>query len=675
MGAFEALDVGIFFGVHPRERKTLFRRGDLSNFKPMLPPGPRRSLSFGPPGLRSLVLTAAVTALLGLFWWLAVSASRVKSQTSDELPHIAAGYAYDRFGDFRIQPENGNLPQRLYGLPGLAAGARFPLDAERWSVSQYWHLAWDYFYALDNPTDRIVQQARSINALIGAALGLLIFLLARARFGDAGGLLALGFYVLAPNFLAHSALATSDVCATFFLTLSPWLFWRHLEKRDWPSGALAGLVSGLTLVAKFNGLLLAPIYALLIIADVWLRADSSARIRRLITGFALAVAQAAAGIFVVWAFFNFRFSGRGPGMPELISYSWAWAEMFPSLGAKRVVIEAALRWHLMPEAWLYGLTNVLAGETVRPAFLAGEHSQRGWWQFFPTLFVTKTPLALLGAFLLALGAGVFAWRRASALTRQAWLVAACPLSVTALVVWGTALLSHLNIGDRHILAIFPPLFVALGILASRRLLIVALALLAGHAAASFAIRPHYLAYFNALAGGPENAYRLFSDSSLDWGQDLPTLRTWLASSRHPGEKFYLGYFGSAWAPHYGVRPDYFLPTANYIVRPPQVPYALEPGLYCISATVLNEVYSIHRGPWTSDQEAKWQRWRTVPPTRDEFSEFDLLRFARLCKFLQLRPTDANAGYSILIFRLSAAELRSALEGPVTGAYHLRALGR
>jgi 4-amino-4-deoxy-L-arabinose transferase-like glycosyltransferase len=623
-----------------------------------------------------LPVALAVAALLVLFWWLAVSASRVKSQTSDELPHIAAGYVFDRFGDFRMHPENGILPQRLFGLPGLAADARFPLDAERWSVSRYWQLAWDYFYALDNPTDRLVQQARSLNALLGAALGLVIFLLARLRFGAAGGLLALGFYVLAPNFLAHSALATSDVCAALFLTLAPWLFWRHLEKRDVPSGLLAALASGLTLVAKFNGLLLAPIYALLIVADAWLRAGptTTARVRRAAANFALATLQAAAGIAIIWAFFNFRFSARGPGTPELLRFSWTWEEMLPALGLKRIVVETALRWHLMPEAWLYGLTNVLAGETARPSFFAGEHSQRGWWQFFPALFLTKTPLALLGALLLALGAGLFAWRRAAAAPRRAWLLAACPLAVTPLVVWAVALRSNLNIGDRHILAVYPALFVGLGILATRRWLLgAALALLAGHAAASFAIRPHYLANFNSLAGGPAHAHRLFVDSCLDWGQDLPSLRTWLAGHRRPGEKFYLGYFGSAWPPHYGVRPDHFLPAINYIVRPPHTPYLLEPGLYAVSATLLAEVYSSDRGPWTPALEQRWQAFRHTPPTADNYAEFDQLRFSRLSKYLQTRPHDALVAYTILVHRLTADDLRAALEGPVTGAYWMRPL--
>jgi 4-amino-4-deoxy-L-arabinose transferase-like glycosyltransferase len=634
----------------------------------MPPPGPRRppfSALSRPPSL-AFVTALAVAALLTLFWWLAVSASREKSQTSDELPHLAAGYAYNRFGDFRFQPENGNLPQRLHGLAGLAAEARFPTDTRFWNHSAVWQIGWDYLYGLDNPTDRIVQNARALNALFGVALGLLIFFLARAQFGDIGGLLALGFYTFAPNFLAHSALATSDVCAAFFLTLAPWLFWRHLGQRTLASGLLAGLATGLTLVAKFNGVLLAPIFALLGVADLWLHARSPeiAATRRLAANVALALAQAAAGLLVIWAFYNFRYSASAPGTPEFLSFSWDGSAILDSLGAKRPIVETALRWHLLPEAWLQGFAFVLASESARAGFFAGEHSQYGWWQFFPTLFLTKTPLATLGALLLALLAGIFALRRAAPTARRAALVAACPLAVTAAVVGFTALRSHLNIGDRHILALYPTLFVALGLLATRRtLLAAALVLLVGQAAASFSARPHYLASFNSLIGGPAHAYRLFVDSSLDWGQDLPSLRAWLSGHRRPDEKIYLGYFGNAWPPHYGVRPDHFLPSASYIVRPPHLPYPLEPGLYCISATTLAEVYSDYRGAWNPAREQLWQGFLKTPPTAENYQTFDELRFARLCKHLQLREPNANAGHSILIYRLTPADLSAALESP------------
>ncbi len=633
---------------------------------------------------RDVVTTAAATALLAAFWWLAVSASITKSHTSDELPHITAGYAFDRFGDFRMHPENGVLPQRLFGLPVLAENVRFPMDDLRWRHSTYWQLGWDFFYALNNPLDWIVLTARAVNALFGVALGLFLFLVGRAWFGRAGGLLTLTFFAFSPQFLAHAGLATSDLAAATMLTLAPWFFWRHLERRDLASGLLAGAMSGLALVAKFNGVLLAPIYAVLALADAWLRVAPRApgsggagavRARRVAVNFALAGVQGVAAVVTIWAFFNFRFSARGPGTPELVQFAWSWSEMLGALGWKRGIVEAMLRWQLLPEAWLYGLTNVLAGEAARPAFFAGEHSLHGWWQFFPALVLFKTPLAFLAAIVAALAVGLAALRQATPDDRRAWLRRAAPLLVSALVVWGIALRSHLNIGDRHILAIYPVLFVGVGLLATqRRLVWPGAAFAAGAVVASTSIRPHYLAAFNALAGGPAKAYQLFVDSSLDWGQDLPALRGWLETHRRPGEKLNLGYFGSAWPPHYGVRPHHFLPTPTYIVSPPLVPYDYEPGLYAISATVLAEVYGPFRGPWTAEREATYQTLRRqVTPTSPsaDYAPYDRLRFARVCKFLQTRAPDGFAGYSILLFRLSADDLRGALDGPVTGAHRVR----
>ena len=171
-------------------------------------------------------------------------------------------------------------------------------------------------------------------------------------------------------------------------------------------------------------------------------------------------------------------------------------------------------------------------------------------------------------------------------------------------------------------------------------------------------RPAYGAYDQPIGGGPDRAYRLVVDSSLDWGQDLPGLSAWLRTHRGKDEKLYLSYFGNAWPPHYGVRPTVFLPAVNF-VTPPLQPYELEPGLYCISATSLAEVYSGFSGPWREEWE---QALRAGPGDYDRFAR---LRFSRLCKYLQARAPDANAGHSILIYRLSAAELDAAcLRGPV-----------
>ncbi|MFG0334682.1 MAG: hypothetical protein ACF8TS_15100, partial [Maioricimonas sp. JB049] len=46
---------------------------------------------------------------------------------------------------------------------------------------------------------------------------------------------------------------------------------------------------------------------------------------------------------------------------------------------------------------------------------------------------------------------------------------------------------------------------------------------------SLRVYPHQLAYFNELAGGPENGWRHLLGSNLDWGQDFLFLARWLDS--------------------------------------------------------------------------------------------------------------------------------------------------
>ena len=66
---------------------------------------------------------------------------------------------------------------------------------------------------------------------------------------------------------------------------------------------------------------------------------------------------------------------------------------------------------------------------------------------------------------------------------------------------------------------------------------------------SQSIRPHYLAYFNPL-WGPQKAYRLAVDSSLDWGQDLFALRDELRARNV--ERLSIAYFGMTRACEHGL---------------------------------------------------------------------------------------------------------------------------
>ena len=641
------------------------------------------------PSAAFLVALAVLCALLHAV--LAVTASAGKSTTADEIAHLTAGLAYNTRGDYRLQPENGNLPQRLAALPLTLAGCTLPsADSDVWKVAEVWNYGHRFFYESGLSTDEFLFLGRAMIALVSAATGLLVFIWSRALFGWRGGFLSLGLFVFCPAFLAHGALATSDVMMTFFFVASVGAWWRHLEKPGFGGALLSAVTLGLAFVAKFSAVLLPPMLAL--IALVWAAgaartAGWRAPLARLGRTVALHFAVTWAAI---WLCYGFRFGAFAPALAAGASFNHGWGFVLGGLGLPAEIIWYLREWRVLPEAWLYGLAFVLQFSRERGAFLNGDYSTTGWVGFFPFAFLVKTTVPLL--LLLALGLTAAARRVAVAGFAAAWprLRPLTPLAALFAVYWATSLASHLNIGHRHILPTYPVLFIAAGWLGRsldlrRPLLAAAVAALAlAHVGVSLRARPHYLAYFNEIVGGPENGSRHLVDSSLDWGQELPGLKTWLDTNARKDEPVFLSYFGTGEPAYYGLERARRLPFIN-VFKIPQPLVRLEPGLYCIGATMLSHVYSDVRGPWTIALEREFLSARALEPALIDYTtrparrtelereappakwqsvvkRYDALRFARLCYYLRLRPPEARIGYAIFIYRLTADEIRAATAG-------------
>jgi hypothetical protein len=414
----------------------------------------------------------------------------------------------------------------------------------------------------------------------------------------------------------------------------------------------------------------------------------------------------------IWASFGFRYTA----FAAATSGADAFLDQRAASGAAAEIVSAARGLRLLPEAYLYGFAQTLHAASERAAFLNGRYSTTGWWWYFPYAFAVKTtiPAMALGMFALV------------ALTSRRWrerLYHATPLIALVAVYGAFALTTNLNIGHRHLLPIYPALCVLAGAAAlliepasratsaqaeggrarhkgrpvqtaaSPRLRwtsgagVAMAALLTWHAVESVRVRPHYLAYFNQFGGGPSEGYRHLADSSLDWGQGLPALKEWLDREglQRPGATpVYLSYFGTARPEHYRIQATRLAGFLDQ--RPPEPPMPLRGGVYCISATMLNVVSHLFYEPANerdyqaalenlvrfaraSEDERAWTAlmqqtgdayWKNV------FQQFDRLRTGRLAAYLRHRQPDAIAGYSILIYRLSDAEVDRAVNGPAPG---------
>jgi tetratricopeptide (TPR) repeat protein len=208
---------------------------------------------------------------------------------------------------------------------------------------------------------------------------------------------------------------------------------------------------------------------------------------------------------------------------------------------------------------------------------------------------------------------------------------------------------------------------------------VVLGLLALHAVDVTSRYPYSLSYFNQIVPRGRE-YQWLVDSSLDWGQDLPRLARRLPGLVRPSEPVYLNYFGSCVT-------DTVLPDAELLGLAPRPgsPQSLRPGVYCVSATALQAVYAEPFGHWCRKFEATYQSAREYVLARNAasgvgspaapmfdgdssveavaVSSFNILQAGRLRAFLRHRPPEATVGGSILVFRLSAADLEGALAGP------------
>ncbi len=561
---------------------------------------------------------------------------RGTSATYDETAYLPAGFTYLARKDFRLSPEHPPLLKILQALPVLPLRPRVSADAERAfevaarDIDAQWIFG-DRFLYEDNAPQPLLFRARLASLAQGALLALLVFSWARSIFGVAGGVFASCLLALDPNFLAHGALATTDVGATLFLVGALFFASRALRALRLRDALAAALFGGAAFASKFSAVLLVPAVAILGLLGVfrpepWPVGSGGREARTLRARAALVlgllVSWGLACWVLLWACYGFRYralSGDGPPLaiaerareirqlrlygevldgrvrfPDFASFQRA-DEATPPPSSERF-INACARGRLLPEAYLYGLAFATMKAQARSSYLLGEMSVLGSQWYFPVAFAVKTPLATLGILALALGAllGTKGGRATLAREGPSLLV---PAGVFALA----AVLSSLNIGHRHILPVYPFLYVLAGGVpgwigerfgprigrAGSAGLLGLLALETG------SVRPHFLSFFHRLAGGAEGGLGILSDSNLDWGQGLPALRRWM--EENGVARVNLCYFGTADPKAYGI--DYVpmlgthylevkgAGTAGDVPRAPELP-----GWVAISATHLQGVY-------------------------------------------------------------------------------------
>ena len=487
--------------------------------------------------------TAPVTRILLAFvilvpTLLAASTWRIFGHTWDEPEHLAAGIELLDRGRYEYDTEHPPIGRILMALGPYLAGARSwgtpPPDGVQEGV--------DILYRSGH-YDEYLTLARVGTMPFFVLLLLALWLWARQIAAtQSEALLTLVMLATVPPILGHAALAALDVAAAGTTLFALYWLQRWIVSGQWAAAALFGLTTGLAVATKFSAI---PFIALGLVVLAATRAvlgalerGSAAQppwpavTRRAQIG-GLALALAVSFVPIVLAY------GIHSADPRLVTRRFDWAVSYLLPGHGWAFDAAIAAGAVLPRALqllLEGVVSLKAhNDTGHVSFLLGHLQAHGWWYFYLVALAAKTPLPLL----LTGPVGLALMSRDGWRERDLWRLAPLLLFATLLIFAST--FSHINIGIRHMLILYP--FLALGASyvlargwralaavgsvhlanAGRALIVV---LIGWQASLLWTAYPDYLAYFNETIANPQH---VLVDSDLDWGQDLRRLEWALAA--------------------------------------------------------------------------------------------------------------------------------------------------
>jgi len=238
------------------------------------------------------------------------------------------------------------------------------------------------------------------------------------------------------------------------------------------------------------------------------------------------------GIFILWGFYQFEFGPLITGIPgQKIKETYDFID--------RTITEESLKTKLINfiekvpiplPTYIYGtLNNYVHSKVGHMSFFMGDNSPKGWWNYYLIGFLIKTPIPTIIFLLLTLL--FYSQIRHKETFNEILLI--LPIFVLMFVLS----INSVNTGTRHMLPIYPLLFIFISkivnigskIKKNKRIILNVFfaSMFLWYVISSIMIYPNYLAYFNDFIGGSGNGYKYMTDASLDWGQDIKGLASYL----------------------------------------------------------------------------------------------------------------------------------------------------
>jgi hypothetical protein len=468
----------------------------------------------------------------------ALVATRTDAFTIDEPWHIVAGASHLRDGDYRLNPEQPPLVKLVAAaaVPGLVLPPLPPIAGkvgERRFIDDVMFLA--------NDADAIQARVRIAMSIMN---GLLLVLLAAAIWRLFGPLVAgsaLLFLAIDPSIAANIPIVMTDLPIALAGTSAVLFAVAALAKRRPTDLVLAIFSFAIAMGAKHSG----PIVAVTLVFVSVLVLVVTRKEPRFKFALAATVLLFAGAWALLWAMYRFRFhetNGSGDRTNTELALKIADVQS----GTIRSALNLAVRTHTFPRAYLWGLADTVRagaeGRGITVVLLGTAYRNRGPFYQWPVVIAAKLPLGL--TLLTLIGFGVLIRYG----VRQSWRLPLAAIAALAAVFLFFLMRGAAYAGIRHALPLLPPLAIVAGVgcaeLITRRsrlgMSVAAVAIVAAAISAVPKIRPWE--YYNEGFGGPDGAYRHFSDEGLDVGQRTKDLARYCKEQLEPrGIKPYVLY--------------------------------------------------------------------------------------------------------------------------------------
>ncbi len=480
------------------------------------------------------------------------------SGTTDEVAHIPSGYAYDKYQDYRLNPEHPPLAKALAGLPlVLQKNIKGPEADWSWNGINQWEAGWYTIYESGNNPADVLFWARLPMMLLMIVLGLFIFKWAKELYGDKVALLVLLLYAFYPDVIAHGRLVTTDIAAALGFVITIYFFDRALINQTKIDTFWAAVAFALAQSLKFSAFLLFFVLLMMIIIKAILEKSKETKFWKTFWPyFRIYFWTCFISVFLVWLIY-IPFSYNTP--PEI---EHKVIEMNLTTDPATLPLRNFLHMFennpitLALGHYLLGVILVVARVAGGNAtFIMGHLSDKSIPWYFPVAWLLKTPISIIVLFLSSVVYFIFKKKKDK---KDAWI--ASLIFLPFLVYWGFTLKGSLNIGIRHLMPTVPFVLLAIGylfkpIFDSKKITFLKSAsviLILYMIISVMSYYPSFIGYFNESVPRNER-HKYLIDSSLDWGQDLLRLKKYVNDNNIKNIK--VDYFG-------GSQPNYYLPEST-----------------------------------------------------------------------------------------------------------------